>query len=124
MMSEQDWSTKKVAAIIAGVGAISLLPGALLLSAQAQTTYLDVSNDYWAQPFIRQLSQANILTGYPDGTFKPQQAIDRDEYAAVLRQAFNAEPVKFIPQASTFEDVPTDYWANDAIKETYEAGFF
>ncbi len=123
MMSEQDWSTQKVAAVIAGVGAIALLPGALLLSAQAQTTYPDVPSDYWAQPFIRQLSQADILTGYPDGTFKPQQAIDRDEYAAVLRQAFNAESVRSIPQASTFEDVPKGYWANDAIEETYEAGF-
>lgn len=114
---------QKVAAVIAGVGAIALLPGALLLSAQAQTTYPDVPSDYWAQPFIGQLSQADILTGYPDGTFRPQQAIDRDEYAAVLRQAFDAKPVKSIPQASTFEDVPQGYWANDAIKEAYEAGF-
>lgn len=123
MILEQDWSTQKVAAVIAGVGAIALLPGALLLSAQAQTTYPDVASDYWAQPFIRQLSQADILTGYPDSTFKPQQAIDRDEYAAVLRQAFNAKSVRSIPQASTFEDVPEGYWANDAIKESYEAGF-
>ncbi len=123
MMSEQDWSTQKVVAAIAGIGAIALLPGALLLSAEAQTTYPDVPTDYWAQPYIMQLSEADILTGYPDGTFRPQQAIDRDEYAAVIRQAFDAEPVKAIPQASTFEDVPEGYWANDAIEEAYEGGF-
>ena len=123
MMSEQDWSTQKVAAVIAGVGVAALLPGALLLSAQAQTTYPDVASDYWAQPFIMQLSQANILTGYPDGKFRPQQATDRDEYSAVLRQAFNVKPVKSIKKASDFKDVPEGYWANDAIKEAYEGGF-
>ncbi|MGF1524514.1 MAG: S-layer homology domain-containing protein [Leptolyngbyaceae cyanobacterium] len=24
-----------------------------------------------------------VLTGYPDGTYRPEQAMDRDEYAAV-----------------------------------------
>lgn len=123
MMSEQDWSIQKVVAAIASVGATALLPGALLLSAEAQTAYPDVPSDYWAQPFIVQLSQAEVLTGYPDGTFRPEQAIDRDEYAAVIRQAFNAESVRSIPQASAFEDVPEDYWANDAIEEAYEGGF-
>lgn len=123
MMLEQDWSTRKVIAAIASVGATALLPGALLLAAEAQTAYSDVPTDYWAQPFIVRLSQAEVLTGYPDGTFRPQQAIDRDEYAAVIRQAFNAESVRSIPQASTFEDVPEGYWANDAIKEAYETGF-
>ncbi|WP_346427073.1 S-layer homology domain-containing protein [Leptolyngbya sp. BC1307] len=49
--------------------------------------------------------------------------MERDEYAAVIRQAFNAEPVRSISEASTFEDVPEGYWANTAIKDAYEAGF-
>ena len=123
MILEQDWAIQKVVAVIGGIGAIATIPGVFLLTAEAQTTYPDVASDYWARPFIMQLSQDDILTGYPDGTFRPEQPIDRDEYAAVIRQAFDAEPVRSISEASTFEDVPEDYWANTAIKEAYEAGF-
>ncbi|NJL86519.1 MAG: S-layer homology domain-containing protein [Leptolyngbyaceae cyanobacterium SM1_1_3] len=123
MMFEQDWSTGKVTGLIAGVAAIAAVPGLFWLSAEAQTTYPDVPADYWAQPFIQQLSQDDILTGYPDGTFRPEQPTDRDEYAAVIRQAFDTELVRSLPQASTFDDVPEDYWANAAISEAYEMGF-
>ncbi|MEL6606493.1 MAG: S-layer homology domain-containing protein, partial [Cyanobacteria bacterium J06614_10] len=85
---------------------MSSIPGALLLSAHAQSAYPDIPSDYWAQPYIQQLSERDILTGYPDGTFRPEQPIDRDEYAAVIRQAFDAESVRSIPEASSFEDVP------------------
>ncbi|MGF1523275.1 MAG: S-layer homology domain-containing protein [Leptolyngbyaceae cyanobacterium] len=123
MKLEKDWSSMQVVAAIAGVGALALIPGAFLLSAHAQTTYPDVAPDYWAQPFIQQLSEADILTGYPDGTYRPEQAMDRDEYAAVIRQAFETDAVRSLPQASTFEDVPEGYWANTAIEEAYETGF-
>ncbi|PZO42603.1 MAG: S-layer homology domain-containing protein [Shackletoniella antarctica] len=124
MTLEQDWSLPQVVALIGSVGAIALIPGAALVAVEAQTTtYPDVTPDYWAQPFIQRLSEANILTGYPDGTFRPEQAMDRDEYAAVIRQAFEAERVRSIPQASVFDDVPENYWANDAISEAYETGF-
>ncbi|MDB9524847.1 S-layer homology domain-containing protein [Oscillatoria sp. CS-180] len=123
MNFEQDWSVKRTIALIGSVGALSVIPGAGWLVADAQTTYPDVPADYWAQPFIQQLSDADILAGYLDGTFRPEQAMDRDEYAAVIRQAFEAEPVRSIPEASTFEDVPENYWANDAIEEAYETGF-
>ncbi|WP_346292946.1 S-layer homology domain-containing protein [Sphaerothrix gracilis] len=123
MRLEQDWSSQKVTAIIGGTGAIALLPGAFLLVAEAQTPYPDVPADYWAQPIIQQLSQAEILTGYPDGTFRPEQPIDRDEYAAVIRQAFDTETIRALPQASAFADVPDNYWASTAIEEAYEMGF-
>ena len=44
----------------------------------------DVSNDYWAAPQIKLLSQQGVIVGYPDGTFKPNGEITRAEMAAVL----------------------------------------
>ncbi|MEM1251907.1 MAG: S-layer homology domain-containing protein [Cyanobacteria bacterium P01_H01_bin.21] len=123
MTTEIDWSTQTVVAIIGSLGAAAMIPGGALLAANTQSVYPDVDVDYWAQPFIQELSEADILTGYPDGTFRPLQAIDRDEYAAVIRQAFETEAVRFIPEASSFEDVPENYWASAAIEEAYETGF-
>jgi hypothetical protein len=89
----------------------------------AQNTFPDVPADYWAQPFIERLAARNIIVGYPDGTFRPEQAVQRDEFAAMLRQAFDQEPVRQIEDASVFGDVPEGYWASPAIEEAYQQGF-
>lgn len=38
----------------------------------------------WAKPNIYRLVKADILSGYPDGTFRPNQAITREEVAKIL----------------------------------------
>ena len=89
----------------------------------AQETFPDVPPDYWATPFIQVLAREGIVTGYPDGTFRPQQQVEREEFAAIVRQAFDRGQEREIPSASTFEDVPQGYWAEVPIEEAYETGF-
>ncbi|NJO94218.1 MAG: S-layer homology domain-containing protein, partial [Hydrococcus sp. RM1_1_31] len=88
-----------------------------------KTTFPDVEPDYWAQPFIQKLASQNIIAGYPDGTFQPEQAVERDEFAAMIRDAFNQNEVRKIASGSVFKDVSADYWAASAIEEAYEAKF-
>lgn len=92
-------------------------------TARAQTTFPDVVSDYWAQPFIQRLADKNIIVGYPDGTFRPEQAVQRDELAAMIRQAFDQEQVRQIESGSVYQDVPEGYWAAPAIEEAYQQGF-
>jgi hypothetical protein len=120
---EKDWSVRQVAMVIGVVAAVATVPGFFSLKAWAQTMFPDVPADYWAQPFIEALAQQGIVEGYPDGTFRPEETIDRDEYAAVLWQAFNADMDREIASGSTFADVPEGYWAAPAIEEAYEMGF-
>jgi hypothetical protein len=97
----------------------------LVVSARvaARETFSDVEPDYWAQPFIRTLAERDIITGYPDGTYRPERPLDRDEFAAIIRQAFSQEREKTIPSGSIFEDIPANYWAAPPIEEAYEMGF-
>ncbi|MBD2199898.1 MULTISPECIES: fasciclin domain-containing protein [Calothrix] len=89
----------------------------------ATTTNLsDVGSNYWASPFIVALAQRNIIAGFPDGTFKPDQAVTRAQFAAMIQKAFNQNPVRQLA-AGGFTDVPANYWAADAIREAYETGF-
>lgn len=88
----------------------------------ANTNFPDTRN-YWAQPFIAALAERNIIRGYPDGTFRPNETVDRDEFAAMLRAAFNEPAERRISSGSDYRDVPEGYWAAPAIKEAYEAGF-
>lgn len=89
----------------------------------ARSTFPDVSSDYWAEPSIRELAQRDIAIGYPDGTFKPKQQISRDEWAALLRQAFSQKQAETLPSGNIFSDVKADYWAASAIEEVSEIGF-
>ncbi|MFB2877945.1 S-layer homology domain-containing protein [Floridanema aerugineum] len=90
---------------------------------QTEQNFPDVPPSYWAYPFIHNLAERGIIAGYPDGRFRPEQPIDRDEFAAIIRQSFNQEKIRNIPSGSAFNDVPRNYWATQPIEEAYEMGF-
>ena len=128
MFSLDRWSSKDVALLTMGLTFATIAPWIIPTSEpvfaapNSQTSFPDIDN-HWAKPFIERLVAENILVGYPDGTFRPNQAMDRDEFAAVIRKAFNQNQVRNITTGSTFDDVPSGYWAAPAIKEAYETGF-
>ncbi|MEP0905302.1 S-layer homology domain-containing protein [Leptolyngbya subtilissima ST-M1] len=88
-----------------------------------QAGYLSDTEGHWAQPFIQSLTAQNLLKGYPDGTFRPDQPVRRDEFAAILSQSFNQVQEDPIADGSVYNDVPVDHWAKDAIEEAHESGF-
>lgn len=93
------------------------------VNAAPEDTAFPDTQDSWAQPFIQVLAERNILNGYLDGTFRPENPVAREELAAILRQAFDQPTEREIDNGSVFKDVPEDYWASPAIEEAYETGF-
>src|SRR5665647_2013852 len=67
-------------------------------------------NGHWAQSQIENLTAQNIISGYPDGTFKPDKTITRAEFATVLVKAFKLE----IKTGKVFNDT-ANHWAKDYI---------
>ncbi|MEA5565414.1 fasciclin domain-containing protein [Anabaena sp. UHCC 0399] len=125
------WSSASANLLALGVAAATISPVMISQVALAQntvpatttaTSFGDVSADYWASPFIQTLAQRNIIAGFPDGTFKPNQSVSRAEFATMIQRAFNQQPVRQLG-ADGFTDVPANYWANAAIREAYETGF-
>ncbi|HEY9825737.1 MAG TPA: S-layer homology domain-containing protein [Stenomitos sp.] len=88
--------------------------------AQANASFSDVSSDYWARPFIERLAKQDIIAGFPDGTFKPDQAVTRAQFAAIVRKAFDKSAVR---NNRDFSDIPAKYWAISAIAKAYTTGF-
>ena len=48
------------------------------------TGFPDVPAGAWYEEYVLTAAQKGILTGYPDGTYKPMQAVSRAEMAAVI----------------------------------------
>ena len=85
-----------------------------------QVKYKDVANNFWATPFIVNLTRRGVFRGFTDGTFRPNQPMTRAEFAVRLGRTFNQAPQE---TATDFEDVPSNYWAYSAIKQSNITGF-
>lgn len=72
----------------------------------------DIQN-HWAKKSIDYLVNKKILNGYPDGTFKPNNYISREEAVKIIVLALNKEPKQ--DQKSKFPDVAEGFWAEEYI---------
>ncbi len=77
-------------------------------------------NGHWAKFEIEYLISNNYASGYPDGTFKPNNSLTRAEFAAFISSVLNPVPIR---PAIQFPDVPTTHWAYNAIQTAYRGGF-
>lgn len=86
----------------------------------SQTKFSDVKG-HWAQACIEDLTTKQIISGYPDGTFKPSSSVTRAEFAAMISKAFNTTVQT--RNHTKFSDVPETYWAAEPISFAYQTGF-
>ncbi|WP_204139927.1 S-layer homology domain-containing protein [Halomicronema sp. CCY15110] len=84
-----------------------------------QPTFSDIDN-HWAAEFIHGLASLNLVSGRSDGRFDPDGPITRAQFATLIVNAF--APATIRPNIQ-FIDVPPDFWAADAIQNTYRGGF-
>ncbi|MFA4858493.1 MAG: S-layer homology domain-containing protein, partial [Candidatus Margulisiibacteriota bacterium] len=77
-------------------------------------TFKDVPADSFAKFPIECLATMGIITGYPDGTFKPSGTITRAELCTLLVKTKGLE----LPAVTqeVFSDVPQTHWAAASIK--------
>lgn len=69
-------------------------------------TFSDVAKSHWAANYIGYMQQFGIITGYADGSFRPDASVTRAEFAAIAsRFETLTEGTK------SFSDVPSSHWA-------------
>ena len=78
--------------------------------------------EHWANQCIGQLTANQLVTGYPDNTFRPNRTVTRAEYAVLMLNLYPNTPIR--QAAPTFRDVPANHWAARAIRQAAERGFF
>jgi len=101
------------------------IPLSVVVSKPALKVFTDVQEKYWARKPIEYLATLQIMGGYPDNTFHPDQPVSRQELAAILVKAKGFEVKKL--SRSPFRDVSyKDGFApfiDVAVKRQYINGY-
>jgi hypothetical protein len=107
MSSLSLWRSSNAALLALGLTVGGVAP--IVISAPATAaSFVDVQG-HWARPFIEALAAQNIIGGYSDRTFRPDQPVTRAQFAAMIEQAFDENNVQ-LPRR--FDSEAADYWAS------------
>lgn len=83
-------------------------------------SFSDLS-DHWAEKAILQAADQGIVGGYPDGTFRPEQQIKREEFFTLLSNILTEKP-DTSKTTLEFSDVVTGEWYIAVIKTAVAGG--
>ena len=83
------------------------------------SSYADVELDDWFNNAICTLSNAGIINGYEDGTFKPNGKITRAEFATIASRFFEYADENI---ENPFSDVEEDTWYYQYIMAASDMG--
>ena len=97
---------------------LSILLALMMASAPLLTGFTDIEN-HWAQETIEEWMDAGLISGYDDGTFRPEQEITRAEFTALINRSFGFTDF----QENHFQDVPLDAWFSSHVDRAVAAGY-
>jgi len=86
-------------------------------AAKPETKGLSDIAGHWAEDSIKQLVATGAISGYPNGTFKPNNSITRAEFATVVVKAFKLNAAN----GKVFADT-SNHWAKSYIATAEAAG--
>lgn len=81
--------------------------------------FTDMSDSHWAKVSVESLAAMGILSGYSDGTFKPDKTVTREEFVKMIISAFNIPAQK---SDVVFDDVSETFWAAEYIYNAQSNG--
>ncbi|HCC08256.1 MAG TPA: hypothetical protein DEP72_08895 [Clostridiales bacterium] len=92
-----------------------ILPNIILKNEQDGNLYSfkDVGEQYLYRDSILNLYNKGVLNGYPDDTFKPEQAISREEFCQLYIKAIDLKLSDI--DVNIFTDVENNRWSKDVI---------
>ena len=91
-----------------------------LIMTSSTKTFSDVANGKWYSSYIRQAVQYGLISGYTDGTFRPEQYITRAETVTMINRMLGRNyetAAELHSMACPFPDVSQSNWAYGNIME-------
>ena len=105
---------------------VTFLYRALKGTASGSTNFTDAKSDAFYADAVNWAAEQGVVNGYPDGTFRPEAPITRQEMATMLYRYWKLQGGKYAPKA----DVLANYqdrgevadWALEAMSWTVQSG--
>ena len=97
--------------VIASICVIALM----LTTVAFGATYSDVAEDSAYYEAVETLNKLEIVTGYEDGTYKPEAGVTRAEMAALIARIQGYGDTAAGSANTGFADVPASHWASGYI---------
>ena len=91
--------------------------------------YNDVDGGHWAFRYIVSSAAKGWISGYPDGSFRPNSCISRAEAVTIVNRLLERRPDKdYIdthkPELKPFTDLKPSYWAYYEIYEAVDGHYY
>lgn len=74
------------------------------------------------EDYVKALESYGIISGYPDGTFKPSKTLTRAELTAIALNMKKVNLNDYEVKTNNFSDVPENHWAYKTINYAAENG--
>ena len=111
---------ERVQATVNVTGTLNYTTTAYMITITRRNPFNDLEEGHWADDPVQYLMDQGVITGYADGTFRPNENVTRAQFAKMLVGALGWELVT--PQTPTFSDVPADFWAYSYIETAASHG--
>ena len=86
-------------------------------------TFTDVSSSHWAFGYIEAIAEAGLTAGFPDGTYRPVDFVNRAQMAVFLLKGIHG--TSYTPPTPNgshpFSDI-SGHWAEAWIEQLYDEG--
>lgn len=94
-------------------------------SSYTSNTFSDVTTDAWYSPYVAWASRKGIVTGYDDGTFRPNEPITREQMAVMIIRYIDFAELSLKDKNEAAEFTDSDLissWAADAVERAQRLG--
>lgn len=101
-------------------GSVDFVAATVDVTPGGPVAFKDVPANFWAKSYIEALASKNIIAGFPDGSFKPNEPVTRAQFAAIVTKALTPSAKRPVIK---FKDVASNFWAYAAIQSAYQGQF-
>lgn len=84
--------------------------------------YTDVPTGDWGESAIYSLSVLDIVSGYPDGSFRPDEPVSREAVIKMMTTAMTMGEQAAQAASMALKDIGQDRWSYGVIAQAYAAG--
>ena len=119
---------KKLVSLLMVIALITSL-WSVAFAETSELNFSDLPSDHWSYPYVKYMVDNGIVSGYPDGTFRPNDSFSRAAFATLLYKTFELTPAT---TPINFVDLPDTHWAYTYVQGSaqfltyfeYESGIY